>query len=79
VPKKIIDEKIDELALAVGRGFDELRQEVRDGFAAVSKRFDAVEQRLESVEFLVSGQDRRISILEDKMRMVSVKIGLEQK
>src|SRR5690242_13932095 len=50
MPKKSIDEKVDDLTLMVGRGFDELRGEIKGGFAAV-------EQRLDRVEFLASAQD----------------------
>jgi hypothetical protein len=77
VPKKTIDEKIDDLALSVGRGLNELREEIREGFAAVSKRFDAVDQRLDRIEFLSSAQERRISIVEDRVRMLAVKAGLD--
>ena len=76
--KKTVEEKIDELAIAVGNGFaatasrDEvqlIRDEVRGGFAGVTERLD-------KIEFLVSGQERRISILEDRLRLISTKIGL---
>jgi hypothetical protein len=50
----------------------------------MDKRFDNVDQtfqevfkRLDRIEFLVSGQDRRISTLEDRMRIVATKLGLE--
>ncbi len=69
MPNKTTDEKIDELALMVGRGFDELRGEIKSGFAAI-------EQRLERVEYHVSGQDRRLNILEDRVRQLATKAGL---
>lgn len=77
MPETTTDDKIDELALAVGRGLEELRQQIREGFAAISTRFDAVEQRLDRVEFFVSGQDRRISIVEDRLRQLATKVGLD--
>jgi hypothetical protein len=77
VPNKTIDEKIDEMVLMVGRGLDEIRTEMRQGFVAINERFDGVDERLERIEFLVSAQDRRISILEDRMLQVSVKLGLQ--
>ncbi len=76
MPKKTTDQKIDELALAIGRGLNELRQDVHNGFVAVDSRLDGIDQRLDRIEFLISGQDRRISILEDRMRQVSEKLGL---
>jgi hypothetical protein len=69
MPNKTTDEKIDELALMVGRGFDELRGEIKSGFAAI-------EQRLERVEYHVGGQDRRINVLEDRVRQLATKLGL---
>lgn len=79
MPKKSIDDKIDDLALRVGRGLNELRQEIREGFAAVGQRFDAVEVRLDRIEFLSSAQERRISIVEERVRMLAVKVGLDFK
>ncbi|HEY7118883.1 MAG TPA: hypothetical protein VH475_20000 [Tepidisphaeraceae bacterium] len=69
MPKKSTDERIDDLALMVGRGLDELRADVKAGFAAL-------EQRLERIEFHVSGQDRRMTVLEDRVRQLATKIGL---
>jgi hypothetical protein len=76
MPQKSTDEKIDELALMVGRGFDELRADVKVGFVAVEQRFTAVEERLERIEFHVSGQDRRMTVLEDRVRQLATKVGL---
>ena len=69
MPNKTTDEKIDDLALMVGRGFDELRGDIRAGFAAI-------EQRLDRVEYHVSGQDGRLNVLEDRVRQLATKIGL---
>ena len=69
MPKKTADEKIDELALMIGRGFDELRKDMNAGFAAV-------EQRLDRIESKVDGQDRRITTLEDRVRQLATKIGI---
>jgi hypothetical protein len=76
MPQKSTDEKIEELALMVGRGFDELRADVKAGFVAVEQRFTAVEERLERIEFHVSGQDRRMTVLEDRVRQLATKVGL---
>jgi hypothetical protein len=69
VPKKTTDEKIDELAMMIGRGFDELRREIKS-------EFSAVEARLGRIESHVAGQDRRITTLEDRVRQLATKIGL---
>jgi hypothetical protein len=69
LPKKTTDQKIDELALMIGRGFDELRREIKSEFAAV-------EDRLGRIESHVAGQDRRITTLEDRVRQLATKVGL---
>ena len=69
MPKKTTDEKFDELALMIGRGFDELRREIKSEFAAVEDRLDRIESH-------VTGQDRRITTLEDRVRQLATKIGL---
>jgi len=48
-----------------------------DRFDRVDQTFQEVFKRLDRIEFLVSGQDRRISTLEDRMRIVATKLGLE--
>ncbi len=66
---------IDDLALMVNRRFDELdkglnskldnlTQEVKDGF--------------DRSEYSNSSNERRISVLEDKVRQISVKVGLSK-
>jgi hypothetical protein len=42
----------------------------------VKAGFAALEQRLERIEFHVSGQDRRMTVLEDRVRQLATKIGL---
>jgi hypothetical protein len=51
--------------------------QVNANFKRVDERFEEVITRLDRLEFLVSGQERRISILEDRMRVVATKLGLE--
>jgi hypothetical protein len=46
-------------------------------FDRVDQTFQEVFKRLDRIEFLVSGQERRISTLEDRMRIVATKLGLE--
>ena len=74
--KKTIEEKIDDLAIMVGRGLEEVRNEGRDGTKAVRARFDTVDEGLERIEFQVSGQDRRMTVLEDRVRQLATKVGL---
>ncbi len=76
MPKKSIDEKLDDIALMVGRGLQEVREEVRAGSQAAAGRFDAIQQNLERIEFHVSGQDRRMTVLEDRVRQLATKVGL---
>ena len=56
--------------LSVGRSFSELEKNIHDGFVAVSERLDRI-------EFHATGQGRRIEILEDHVRVISRKIGLD--
>jgi hypothetical protein len=46
-------------------------------FDHVDQTFQEVFKRLDRIEFLVSGQERRITTLEDRMRIVATKLGLE--
>lgn len=69
MPKKTTDEQIEELAIIVGRRFDELHQDM-------TSRFDAMDQRLDRIEYQLSGQERRITILEDRVLQLSRKTGL---
>lgn len=36
-----------------------------------------MDERFDRIEFLLSAQERRIAILEDRMRVVGTKLGLE--
>jgi hypothetical protein len=56
---------------------DERFDQVDARFQRVDDRFDEVFTRLDRIEFLLSAQERRISILEDRMRVVAIKLGLE--
>ena len=74
--KKTVEEKIDDLAIMVGRGLEEVRNEGRAGVKAANARFDVIDQVLERIEFQVSGQDRRMTVLEDRVRQLATKVGL---
>jgi hypothetical protein len=73
---KTFEEKLDDLAIMVGRGLEEVRTEVRESTRATTARFDSVDQGLERIEFQVSGQDRRMTVLEDRVRQLATKVGL---
>jgi hypothetical protein len=42
----------------------------------IDKRFDEVDQRFDRIEFLVTGQEQRLSIAEDKIRQLATHLGL---
>jgi hypothetical protein len=56
---------------------DDRFDQVNEKFQQIDERFTEVVTRLDRIEFLVSGQERRLSILEDRMRVVATKLGLE--
>ena len=76
--KKSFEERIDELAIMIGKGFSETAS--RDQLQSFEKhavdRFDAIEQRLERIEFQTSSQERRVTILEDRILQLAKKSGL---
>lgn len=53
----------------VDRRFGELHHDM-------TNRFDAMDQRLDRIEHQLSGQERRITILEDRVLQLSRKTGL---
>ncbi|HEX8339357.1 MAG TPA: hypothetical protein VF624_00470 [Tepidisphaeraceae bacterium] len=67
---KTTEALIEELALSVARGFEETHARMQEGFAAVNGRLDRI-------EFHVTGQEQRIGVLEDRVRQLSTKVGLQ--
>jgi hypothetical protein len=67
--KKSVEEKIDDLALSVAKGFDEV-------YRRMNQQEDRLGSRLDRIEYLVSGEERRVSILEDRVRQLATKTGL---
>lgn len=61
---------------------EELARMVQDGFSEARTELQTVEKRLndrfDRIEFNTNSQERRISILEDKVQMISTKIGLKK-
>ena len=77
MPKQTIDEKIDALAGVVGRSFADLEKRMTERFDQVDQQFGDVRQRLDRVEnILITGQENRLSRLEDAMRQVRTKFGI---
>jgi ABC-type nitrate/sulfonate/bicarbonate transport system substrate-binding protein len=61
-----------------------MQQHIDERFDRVDGRFGQIDQqfresikRLDRIEFLLAGQERRIATLEDRMRIVATKLGLE--
>jgi TolA-binding protein len=75
---------IEDLAVMTQKGFadmerrfEEMDQKFSKRFGAMHKRFDDMDARFDRLEFIVvAGQERLIEALEDKMRIVSTKLGL---
>jgi hypothetical protein len=62
---------IEDLAAMIQRGFKEMakRTDMDRGFAAVDKRFDVVEDRLDRIEkLMLVDHKRRIERLEDQVK-----------
>lgn len=59
--------------------FDGLTETMIKRFDEVYVGLDLVETKLDKIEFNTSAQERRLSILEDKMRIVGTKLGLDLK
>jgi predicted transcriptional regulator len=84
--KKSVEELIENLAIITNKGFeenakqfkriDERFEQIDTRFEKMVERFDRIDERFDKIEFLVGGHDRRLDILEDKVRQISVKVGL---
>ena len=66
---KHIDKRFDDVDLQF--------KQVHGRFSHIDDQFKEVFRRLDRIEFLLAAQDRRITILEDRMRIVATKLGLE--
>lgn len=74
--KKSIENLIENLAVSTENQFREQREHMDKRFEHVDKRFDQIENRFDKIEFLITGHEQRLSTLEDKVRQISVKVGL---
>lgn len=78
---------VDELAGIIATSFADVNQRFNQmdvRFDGIDKRFDAhdqrftgVEKKLDEIEFFMTGQGRRIEILEDRVRQLATKLGLD--
>ncbi len=76
--KKTTDELVEGLAVMVQRGFAGTKSDLEDFRKDVDNFRKEVNHRFDRVEFHLSSHERRIEVLEDKMRLVSTKIGLRK-
>lgn len=65
--KKTSGMTLDRLAELMVDGFDDVREEMRQGFAGVDARFEKVEKRLNTIEHRLDDFEKRISALEMKV------------
>jgi hypothetical protein len=75
--EKDTDEKVNDLAVMVQKGFDETHKEMRDGFKIIDKRFEQVDKHFEQVDKRLEGiestmvtkaeMNRRFDGLEDRV------------
>lgn len=74
---KTTEELIEELALSVGRGFAEQQERMQSLRTEVQEGFVSLAGRLDRIEFLVNGQEQRLTVLEDKVRQLGTKLGYQ--
>ena len=69
------DKKVttDDLAVMVKKGFDKMD----NGFEEAKKERKGITKRLETIEKNQGRDDRRVTKLEDDMRVVKTKVGIE--
>ena len=71
---KTIDEKIEELAVITQRGFTDVDKKLE----VLSSDLKEVKETVDRIEYRVNTHDRRIENLEDKVRVISTKVGLQK-
>ena len=77
-------EDITEILKFMQTHIDERFDRVDDRFAQIDSQFSHIDvqfkevfDRLDRMEFLLTGQERRLSTLEDRVRIMATKMGLE--
>ena len=68
-----LEQKIDHLTKLV----EGLAETMTGQFDQVHQQFGGVNGRLDRIEYRLTGQDQRISILEDRLRQIATKVGIE--
>lgn len=71
--KKTTEQLIEDLDIMVQRGFSETKQDIKK----LENNLQRLEEKVDRLEFRMTGWGQRIEILEDKVRMLSVKAGLK--
>jgi septation ring formation regulator EzrA len=66
------DEKIDELAVMVKRGFDEMasKKEMREGFERIDERFERIDERFMNVNARLDTLEGDMSEVKDRLSNV---------
>lgn len=74
--KKTTGMTLDRLAELMVDGFDDLRTEMREGFARLEKRLESAEERISALEMKVTGLYRLYE--EDKMQRLDIQSLLDR-
>jgi tetrahydromethanopterin S-methyltransferase subunit G len=61
---------LEDLALMVKKGFDEVYKVMNKRFDEVDKRFEAVEKRLDAIELHLDTMDKRLDHIEAKLESI---------
>ena len=72
MPKKTTEQMIEDLAIAVGKGFEEMGRQ----FSELREQVRGVEDRLDRIDAKVTDLSGRIEIREDQMRLDRTKLSL---
>jgi len=75
--KKSVEEMVGDLAEMTARGFYDIEKTMatKEGLKDLEKRID---DRFDHMEFFMNTHERRIEMLEDRVRIISTKIGLRK-
>jgi hypothetical protein len=71
---------VDELAGIIATSFNDVHERFNkiDGwFDAMGRRLDTTDKTLEEIAFFMTGHGRRIEILEDRVRLLATKLGID--
>ncbi len=70
MPNQTTDDKIDALALAIGRGFDEVHRKLDDIRGDVRESIS----RIDHLKLQTGGLSGRVEVLEDTIRVIKTKL-----